>query len=115
MSYAKLAGLSPVYGLYTGLMPVFIYGLFGSSRQLAVGPVAIVSQLVHTGLLSMVDPSKGATRAEKAALQAQYTGLAITLSLFVSFARPSSRNKGMARLKRLSAILPDLENSCEDL
>jgi sulfate transporter 4 len=88
MSYAKLAGLSPVYGLYTGLMPVFIYGLFGSSRQLAVGPVAIVSQLVHTGLLSMVDPSKGGNPAERAALQAQYTGLAITLSLFVSLARP---------------------------
>ncbi|GAQ79180.1 sulfate transporter [Klebsormidium nitens] len=83
MSYAKLAGLSPVYGLYTGLMPVFVYGLFGSSRQLAVGPVAIVSQLVHSGLLSMVEPGKGATAADRAALQAQYTGLAITLSLFV--------------------------------
>lgn len=96
MSYAKLAGLSPVYGLYTGLMPVFVYGLFGSSRQLAVGPVAIVSQLVHSGLLSMVDPGKGVTAADKAALQAQYTALAITLSLFVSAALLHSSRSGVS-------------------
>ena len=40
MSYAKLAGLPVEYGLYSSLVPVYAYALFGSSRQLAVGPVA---------------------------------------------------------------------------
>jgi len=45
MAYAMLAGLPPIYGLYAALLPIFIYGLFGSSRQLAVGPVAMDSLL----------------------------------------------------------------------
>ncbi|CAJ1945510.1 unnamed protein product [Cylindrotheca closterium] len=50
MSYAKLAGLPVEYGLYSSLVPVFTYALFGSSRQLAVGPVALISLLLNTGL-----------------------------------------------------------------
>jgi len=46
MAYAMLAGLPPVYGVYASTIPVFIYALFGSSRHLAVGPVAILSLLV---------------------------------------------------------------------
>lgn len=45
MAYAMLAGLPPIYGLYAALLPIFVYGLFGSSRQLAVGPVAMDSLL----------------------------------------------------------------------
>lgn len=40
MSYALLAGLPPVYGLYSSFVPVIMYAAFGSSRHLAVGPVA---------------------------------------------------------------------------
>ncbi|MEZ4572524.1 MAG: SulP family inorganic anion transporter [Thermomicrobiales bacterium] len=43
MAYAALAGLPPVVGLYASTIPLLLYALFGSSRQLAVGPVAIVS------------------------------------------------------------------------
>ncbi|KAG5237647.1 sulfate transporter [Salix suchowensis] len=50
MSYAKLAGLHPIYGLYTGFIPIFVYAIFGSSRQLAIGPVALVSLLVSNVL-----------------------------------------------------------------
>lgn len=50
MSYAKLAGLPVEYGLYSALMPVYAYSFFGSSRQLAVGPVALISLLLSTGL-----------------------------------------------------------------
>lgn len=50
MAYAVLAGLPPVYGLYASIVPTFIYALFGTSRQLAVGPVAMVSLLVYAGV-----------------------------------------------------------------
>lgn len=40
MSYALLAGLPPVYGLYSSFVPVIMYAAFGCSRHLAVGPVA---------------------------------------------------------------------------
>lgn len=41
MSYANLAGLPYVFGLYGAFVPCLVYSLFGSSRQLAVGPVAV--------------------------------------------------------------------------
>ena len=50
MAYAMLAGLPPVVGLYASIVPVFIYGLLGTSGQLAVGPVAMVSLLVAAGV-----------------------------------------------------------------
>lgn len=55
MSYAKLAGLPVQYGLYSALVPVYIYAMFGSSRQLAVGPVALISLLLNTGLSDMLE------------------------------------------------------------
>ena len=48
MAYALLAGLPPEAGLYASILPLLIYALFGSSRVLAVGPVAIVSLMVAT-------------------------------------------------------------------
>ena len=42
MAYALLAGLPPIYGLYASLAPLLLYAFFGTSRQLAVGPVAMV-------------------------------------------------------------------------
>ena len=50
MAYAMIAGLPPVYGLYASLMPVLVYLLFGTSRSLAIGPVAMDSLLVAAGL-----------------------------------------------------------------
>ncbi|KAK8999404.1 hypothetical protein V6N11_070571 [Hibiscus sabdariffa] len=72
MSYAKLAGLDPIYGLYSGFVPIFIYAIFGSSRQLAIGPVALVSLLVSNVLSKIADSS-----------DALYTELAILLALMV--------------------------------
>ena len=43
MAYAMIAGLPPVFGLYAALMPQIIYAIMGTSRQLAVGPVAMDS------------------------------------------------------------------------
>ncbi|KAH9767876.1 Sulfate transporter 4.1 [Citrus sinensis] len=72
MSYAKLAGLQPIYGLYSGFVPIFVYAIFGSSRQLAIGPVALVSLLVSNVLGGIADSS-----------DESYTELAILLALMV--------------------------------
>ncbi len=50
MAYALLAGMPPIYGLYAAIVPQIIYAIFGTSRQLAVGPVAIDSVLVAGSL-----------------------------------------------------------------
>lgn len=55
MAYAVLAGMPPVYGLYASIVPLLIYALFGTSRQLAVGPVAMVSLLVIAGVGEIAD------------------------------------------------------------
>lgn len=52
MAYAKLAGLPPEYGLYSSGLPLMIYPLFGTSRHLGIGPVALVSLLVSQVTLS---------------------------------------------------------------
>jgi len=50
IAYAMIAGLPPIYGLYTAMVPQFVYALFGTSRQLAVGPVAMDSLIVASGV-----------------------------------------------------------------
>ena len=50
MAYAVIAGVPPIYGLYAGLVPLLVYPLFGSSRQLALGPVAIDMLIVAAGI-----------------------------------------------------------------
>jgi MFS superfamily sulfate permease-like transporter len=50
LAYAELAGLPPYYGLYASFLPPLVASLFGSSRQLATGPVAVVSLLTSTTL-----------------------------------------------------------------
>ncbi len=52
MAYASIAGLPAVYGLYASIVPIIIYAIFGTSRQLAVGPVAMVSLLTATAISS---------------------------------------------------------------
>lgn len=72
MAYAQLAGLPAHYGLYTAFLPVLIAGLWGSSRQLATGPVAVVSLLTAAALTPIA--AQGS---------AQYVALAITLTFLV--------------------------------
>jgi SulP family sulfate permease len=43
LAYALLAGLPPEAGLYASILPIILYAIFGTSRALAVGPVAVVS------------------------------------------------------------------------
>ncbi len=50
MAYAQLAGLPPYYGLYASFLPPMVASLFGSSRLLATGPVAVVSMMTAASL-----------------------------------------------------------------
>lgn len=72
MAYAQLAGLPAHYGLYTALLPVLVAGLWGSSGQLATGPVAVVSLLTAAALTPLA--AQGSE---------QYVVLAITLAFMV--------------------------------
>ena len=72
MAYAQLAGLPPYYGLYAAFLPPIVAALFGSSRQLATGPVAVVSLLTAAALEPIA-----------ASGSSGYVAYAITLSLLV--------------------------------
>src|SRR5690625_754447 len=56
MAYAMLAGLSPVTGLYAATIPAIVYALFGTSRHLSVGAVALRSILVFSIVSSLAAP-----------------------------------------------------------
>lgn len=72
MAYAMLAGLEPIHGLYAVTIPLLLYAIFGTSRQLAVGPVAMVSLLTAAGIASL-NPSS----------PEQYLMLALSLAFLV--------------------------------
>lgn len=56
MAYSILAGLPPEVGLYASIVPPILYAFFGSSRALAVGPVAVASLMVASALGSLALP-----------------------------------------------------------
>ncbi|MFT4172784.1 MAG: SulP family inorganic anion transporter [Rhodocyclaceae bacterium] len=70
IAYAQLAGFSPVVGLYSAILPMIVYALFGSSRQLIVGPDAATCAMISAALMPLAahDP-------------AHYHALAISLTL----------------------------------
>jgi SulP family sulfate permease len=72
MAYALLAGLPPIYGLYASTLPLIIYALIGTSRQLSVGPVALDALLVATGVGALAQAGSD-----------QFVHLAILLALMV--------------------------------
>ncbi|MEW6426878.1 MAG: SulP family inorganic anion transporter [Thermodesulfobacteriota bacterium] len=72
MAYAQLAGLPSHYGLYAAFLPPMVAALFGSSRLLATGPVAVVSLMTAASLEPLA--TTGSTA---------YIGYAVTLALLV--------------------------------
>ena len=56
LAYALLAGLPPEMGLYASMLPVVLYAVFGTSRALAVGPVAVVSLLTVAAVSKIAVP-----------------------------------------------------------
>ncbi|WOK97104.1 sulfate transporter 1.2 [Canna indica] len=73
IAYAKLAHLDPQYALYTSLVAPLVYSVMGSSRDIAIGPVAVVSLLLGTLLSDEVDPVKN---------KEEYLRLAFTATFF---------------------------------
>ncbi|MEH6674860.1 MAG: sulfate permease [Sulfitobacter sp.] len=55
LAYALLAGLPPEAGLYASIAPILLYAVFGTSRALAVGPVAVVSLMTAAALGNIAD------------------------------------------------------------
>ena len=55
LAYALLAGLPPEAGLYASIAPIVLYAIFGTSRALAVGPVAVVSLMTAAALGNIAD------------------------------------------------------------
>ncbi|PSS29204.1 Sulfate transporter 1.3 like [Actinidia chinensis var. chinensis] len=72
IGYAKLANLAPQYGLYSSFVPPLVYAFMGSSRDIAIGPVAVVSLLLGTLLQNEIDPSN----------KEEYLRLAFTATFF---------------------------------
>jgi len=72
MAYAQLSGLPLHFGLYTAFVPAILGALWGSSRQLATGPVAIISLMTAAAVTPLAIP-----------MSEEYIGLALLLTLLV--------------------------------
>ena len=72
MAYAQLSGLPVHFGLYVAFVPAILGALWGSSRQLATGPVAIISLMTAAALTPLATP-----------FSAEYIELALLLTLMV--------------------------------
>src|SRR5690625_3846986 len=57
MAYAVIAGVPPIYGLYEGVVPLLIYPLLGTSKNLSVGPVVVDMLIVAAGVSMLAEPS----------------------------------------------------------
>ncbi len=127
LAYAMLAGLPPVTGLYASILPLIAYTLFGTSRTLAVGPVAVIS-LMTAAALGPLFPAGSAAYVEAALLLALLSG-AILLAMallrlgflanFLShpvisgFISASGILIALGQLKHILGIRVDGENAAE--
>ncbi|GMJ09100.1 sulfate transporter 3;1 [Hibiscus trionum] len=80
ISYAKLANLPPILGLYSSFIPPLIYAMMGSSRDLAVGTVAVASLLLGSMLGEVVNAAENPTL---------YLHLAFTATFFAGLLQAS--------------------------
>ena len=70
LAYALLAGLPPEAGIYASIVPILLYAIFGTSRALAVGPVAVVSLMTASAVGQVAEQGT-----------AGYVAAALTLAL----------------------------------
>ncbi|XWS39701.1 hypothetical protein CRYUN_Cryun18bG0077500 [Craigia yunnanensis] len=84
IGYAKLANLDPQYGLYSSFVPPLVYAFMGSSRDIAIGPVAVVSLLLGSLLQDEIDSSDNPVDYRRLAFTATFfAGITqVTLGFF---------------------------------
>eukprot|EP00249_Psilotum_nudum_P009976 c22261_g1_i1 orf=235-2301(+) len=88
IGYSKLANLPAKYGLYTSFVSPLVYSIFGSSRHIAIGPVAVVSILMGTmlndalGAQNNCDTSAASPSKSCIGVQDSYLSLAFTATFF---------------------------------
>src|SRR5437899_8533199 len=70
VAYAQLAGFNPAVGLYSSILPLLAYAIFGTSRQLIIGPDAATCALITAAVTPLA-----------AGNQATYESLSVTLAL----------------------------------
>jgi len=82
MGYAMLAGLPPVVGLYASTVPLLVYAVFGTVRELGVGPVAMDSLLVAVAVSAIAESGSEAYLAHAIMLGAMAGAVQLLLGVF---------------------------------
>ncbi len=120
MAYALLAGLPPEVGLYASTVSIVAYALFGTSRQLAVGPVAIVSLMTAAALAPIVEEGTAGYLAAAALLALLVGGVHLVMglgrlgflvnllshSVLVGFTAAAAIIIGFSQVKHLLGVSP---------
>ncbi|RKP11039.1 sulfate transporter family-domain-containing protein [Thamnocephalis sphaerospora] len=102
MAYALLAGLPPVYGLYTSTVPVLVYAIFGSCRHMSIGTFALTSMLLGQAVTHYMSTHSHADSSIKADA---YAHAALRLSLLTGLFQLTM---GLLRVGRVTSLLmPD--------
>ena len=82
LAYALLAGLPPEAGLYASIAPIMLYAVFGTSRTLAVGPVAVVSLMTAAALGTIVEQGSVGYAAAALSLAALSGAMLLVMGVF---------------------------------
>ncbi|MGP9820485.1 SulP family inorganic anion transporter [Salinarimonas sp. NSM] len=82
LAYALLAGLPPVVGLWASILPLVAYAIFGTSRALAVGPVAVISLLTAAAVSEVATPGSADYVVAAAALALMSGVMLVLLGVF---------------------------------
>ncbi|KAL3898067.1 MAG: hypothetical protein SGCHY_002993 [Lobulomycetales sp.] len=88
LSYAGLASLPPIYGLYAAIIPPIIYAFLGTSKVLSIGVVAINCLIITSTISPLADPEEESEKYIALALVA--SGLAGVLSVILGFLKQGS-------------------------
>ncbi|KAK4516557.1 uncharacterized protein ATC70_011531 [Mucor velutinosus] len=79
IAYAKIANLDPQYGLYTSFVGVTLYCFFGTSKDISIGPITVVSLLVGQAVTKVTEAHPNITGAEIAVCLSLFSGLTTVL------------------------------------
>ncbi len=82
LAYALLAGLPPEMGLYASILPILLYAVFGTSRVLAVGPVAVVSLMTAATVGQVAEAGTASYAAAALTLAFLSGGILLVLGIF---------------------------------